>query len=170
MDSVQDIPDAEDKLMCLHTAASKIIYRIFQSAMPMVQNILRMCADDTDQQDTSYPYCLCKTKQPGAVMVFCDNTNCPRGVWFHIECLHMEDDIPECAWYCSTSCEEDVKKKSRKKTTTANTLTDLKLHYALLMMGKRTFPVVKERSPQRELAVNGSVSPRLQKCLVRNGP
>lgn len=53
MDSLQDIPDAEDKLMCLHTTASKIIDRIFQSAMLTVQSILRMGADDPDQQDIS---------------------------------------------------------------------------------------------------------------------
>lgn len=43
-ESLQDITDAEDKLMCLHSTASKIINNI--STMPMVQNILRMCADD----------------------------------------------------------------------------------------------------------------------------
>lgn len=52
MDSLQDIPDAEDKLMCLHTTASKIIDRIFQSAILTVQSILRMGADYLDQQDT----------------------------------------------------------------------------------------------------------------------
>lgn len=200
MDSLQDIPDDEDKLMCLHTTASKIIDRIFQSAMPTVQSILRMGADDPNQQDTSYPYCLCKTEQPGAVMMFCDNRNCPRGVWFHIECLDMEeDDIPEGAWYCSTTCEDEkAKKKSRKKTTTANTLADIKLHYALLLMWKglsqlsrkdalrenngnmiishwkldllqfysKHHPKYFLLSTRLLLAVNGSVSPRLQKCLV----
>lgn len=77
--------------MCLHTTASKIIDRVFQSAMPTVQNTFRLGADDPDQQDTSYPYCVCKTEHPGAVMVFCDKRNCPRGVWFHIECLDMEE-------------------------------------------------------------------------------
>lgn len=70
-ESLQDIPDAEDKLMCLHSTASKIINNI--STMPMVQNILRMCADDSDQQGTCY--WLCKTEQPGGPMVFSDNGN-----------------------------------------------------------------------------------------------
>lgn len=72
-ESLQDIPDAEDKrLMCLHSTASKIINKI--STMPMVQNILRMGADDSDQQGTCY--WLCKTEQPGVTMVFSDNENC----------------------------------------------------------------------------------------------
>lgn len=71
-ESLQDITDAEDKLMCLHSTASKIINNI--STMPMVQNILRMCADDSDQQGTCY--WLCKTEQAGGAMVFSDNGNC----------------------------------------------------------------------------------------------
>lgn len=46
-ESLQDIPDAEVKLMCLHSTASKIINI---STMPMVQNILRMCAVDSDNR------------------------------------------------------------------------------------------------------------------------
>lgn len=71
-ESLQDITDAEDKLMCLHSTASKIINNI--STMPMAQNILRMCADDSDQQGTCY--WLCKTEQAGGAMVFSDNGNC----------------------------------------------------------------------------------------------
>lgn len=41
--------------------------------MPMVQNILQMCADDSNQQGTCY--WLCKTEQPGGPMVFSDNGN-----------------------------------------------------------------------------------------------
>lgn len=200
MDSLQDIPDTEDKLMCLHTTASKIIDQVFQSAMPTVQNILRV--DASDVQDTNYPYCVCRTEQPGAIMVFCDNRNCPKGVWFHIDCLNMdEEDIPEGVWYCSTTCEEEkAKRKSQRKMTTANTLADLKLDYALLLIWKglsqmsrkdvlrenngkmiithwkfdllqffsKHHPKYFLMSTRLLLAVNGSVSPRLQKCLVWN--
>lgn len=68
-ESLQDIPDAEDKLMCLHSTASKKVNKI--STMPMVQNILRMCADE---QGTCF--WLCKTEQPGVAIMFSDNENC----------------------------------------------------------------------------------------------
>lgn len=71
-ESLQDIPDAEDKLMCLHSTASKKVNKI--STMPMVQNILRMCADDSDEQGTCF--WLCKTEQPGVAIMFSDNENC----------------------------------------------------------------------------------------------
>lgn len=71
-ESLQDIPDAEDKLMCLHSTASKKVNKI--STMPMVQNILRMCADDSDEQGTCF--WLCKTEQRGVAIMFSDNENC----------------------------------------------------------------------------------------------
>lgn len=70
----QMLKTKDKKLMCLHSTASKIINKI--STMPMVQNILRMCADDSNQQGTCYMYWLCKTEQLGVTMVFSDNENC----------------------------------------------------------------------------------------------
>lgn len=60
-----------------------------------------------------------------------------------------EDDIPEGEWYYSTSCEEENVKKSRKKTTTANTLYTCRSKIALSSSTdvERIFPVVKERCP-----------------------
>lgn len=56
----------------LHSTASKKVNKI--STMPMVQNILRMCADDSDEQGTCF--WLCKTEQPGVAIMFSDNENC----------------------------------------------------------------------------------------------
>ena len=87
---------------------------ICQSNTILVWTISRV--DASDVQDTNYPYCVCRTEQSGAIMVFCDNKNCLKGVWFHVDCLNMEEEnITQGVWYCSTTCEEEnVKRKSQR--------------------------------------------------------
>ena len=132
MDNLADTPEVEDKVACLHNVSSKVIDKVFQSASSVVQNITK--AGERTQNE-SYPFCVCKLEKPGAVMVFCNNRNCQRGVWFHIECVNMEEeDIPEGAWYCSGDCEQEKSTRRIKKKTTANSLTDFKMDYVLLLI------------------------------------
>ncbi|XP_062611695.1 uncharacterized protein LOC134273511 isoform X2 [Saccostrea cucullata] len=198
MDTLHDVPDTQDNLMCLHDTSSKIIDMVFQSAMPTVQNILKT---SDEMLDDSYPYCVCKKEQHGAIMVFCENRNCPRGVWFHIDCIDMEeDDIPEGVWFCSSGCEKEKSAKKNKKKTVANNLRDMKLDYTLLLIWKGLSQISRKDSIRENngkmiithwkfdllqfftkhhpkyfllctrllLAINGAVSPRLQKTLVWN--
>lgn len=198
MDNLSDTPEVEDKVACLHNVSSKVIDKVFQSASSVVQNITK--AGERTQNE-SYPFCVCKLEKPGAVMVFCNNRNCQRGVWFHIECVNMEEeDIPEGAWYCSGDCEQEKSTRRIKKKTTANSLTDFKMDYVLLLIW-RGLSQMSRKDAIREnngkmmlihwkfdlfqffsrhhpkyfllctrllLAVNGAVSPRLQRTLIWN--
>jgi predicted nucleic acid-binding Zn ribbon protein len=37
---------------------------------------------------------------------------CPTGVWFHLDCMDMEDEeIPEGDWFCSDNCKKQKRLK-----------------------------------------------------------
>jgi hypothetical protein len=138
MGSLTETPDVEDKVTCLHSVASKVIDKVFQSALPVVQSITKTGErTPLDDEPPVYPFCICNIERPGAVMIFCNNRNCPRGIWFHIECIDMEEeDIPEGHWYCCDDCEHQKSSRRTRKKTTATNLTDYKMDYALLLIWK----------------------------------
>lgn len=38
-------------------------------------------------------------------MVYCDNLNCEKGIWFYFECIGMEeDDVIDDDWFCFEEC------------------------------------------------------------------
>ncbi len=52
---------------------------------------------------------------PSEPMIFCENRNCPRGKWFHLDCVNMsEDDIPDEKWYCCETCVKGAGKRVKK--------------------------------------------------------
>ncbi|XP_056001447.1 uncharacterized protein LOC130048570 [Ostrea edulis] len=199
MENLTDVPDVDDKVSCLHNTSSKVIDSVFQSTSSVVQKITK--TGERTQENELYPFCICKLEKPGAIMIFCNNKNCTRGIWFHIECVEMEEeDIPEGVWYCSTDCEKEKSARRTKKKTMATTLTDFKMDYVLLLIW-RGLSQMSRKDAIREnngkmmiihwkfdllqffsrhhpkyfllctrllLAVNGAVSPRLQKTLIWN--
>ena len=51
-----------------------------------------LAAPDNDGSD--FPWCLCK-ENCGGTMIFCDNPSCPRGEWFHVDCLDLCEEVNE---------------------------------------------------------------------------
>ena len=49
-----------------------------------------LAAPDTDESE--FPWCLCK-ENCGGTMIFCDNPSCPKGEWFHIDCLDLSEEV-----------------------------------------------------------------------------
>ena len=46
----------------------------------------------TDDDVNNFPWCICKEDLGGA-MIFCDNGKCPKGEWFHLDCLNLDEDV-----------------------------------------------------------------------------
>lgn len=99
----------------------RIIDKIFCS--PNTKQVLNVSVDHTAD---SSQYCICKL-DVGGTMVYCNNRNCEKGTWFHLECLGMEeDDVTDDDWFCFEECRQ---KRGRGKKTTADKLKDLKKEY-----------------------------------------
>ena len=62
-----------------------------------------------------YEFCYCK-EDKGGDMVGCDNPNCLRGFWFHLECLKIPKPR-SCKWYCPNcrTMPEFSRKRPRSK-------------------------------------------------------
>jgi len=106
---------------------------VYTSSQDTVKKILNIQEENLADE---YPFCICKQEIPGSTMVFCSNMNCPNGVWFHLDCMDMEDeDIPEGDWFCSDNCKKQKRQKkttSRKKKPVAESIfTDHKKNYTL---------------------------------------
>ena len=79
----------------------------------------------------SSPYCICKLDYEGT-MIYCNNSECKEGSWFHLECLGMEEeDVPEDDWFCSESCKVSLTKegKKQKKQKVSERFRDLRKEY-----------------------------------------
>lgn len=76
-------------------------------------------------------YCYCKI-DAGGTMVYCNNSKCDKGTWFHIECIGMlEEDVPEGSWYCCEVCKVmATTKRVGKKSNVADRFRDMKKEYA----------------------------------------
>ncbi|KAL3867568.1 hypothetical protein ACJMK2_040455 [Sinanodonta woodiana] len=140
-DTPSDFPESlQDKLIYLDRVATQIVDMVFLSSLPTVQKILK--SEEQAARDDSYSdYCICKQDIPGSDMIFCENRNCDRGIWFHLECIEMDvENVPDGNWFCSNDCETAVfnKKsmKERKKKTVAESLNDNKRNYTILVMWK----------------------------------
>ena len=46
----------------------------------------------TDDEVHNFPWCICK-EDLGGEMIFCDNRKCPKGEWFHLDCLDLSEDV-----------------------------------------------------------------------------
>ena len=81
----------------------------------------------------NYQHCTCKLDIGGG-MVYCDNKKCPRGAWFHYECVDVqEDELTEEKWYCSEECKKGSVRKP-KKNRNAIELINPKLKYVQSFM------------------------------------
>lgn len=49
-----------------------------------------LAAPDNDVSD--FPWCICKEDVGGAT-IFCDNSKCPKGEWFHLDCLELNEEV-----------------------------------------------------------------------------
>ncbi|KAL3890183.1 hypothetical protein ACJMK2_002475 [Sinanodonta woodiana] len=46
---------------------------------------------------------------PGSDMICCENRNCDRGIWFHLECIEMDvENVPDGSWFCSNDCKTSL--------------------------------------------------------------
>ena len=134
INNLNDVPEnmPNDKYRYMERVATEITDMCFLSCENVVERTLNQ---DEIQED--YQYCICKEDIPGATMIFCDNKNCTKGNWFHLECMEMaEEDVPDDKWYCSEECRfaKSKRGKSGKRRTTSSSLTDHKRDYALMVM------------------------------------
>lgn len=75
-------------------------------------------------------YCICKLST-GGTMIYCCNTKCARGSWFHFECLGVdEDDVDEGNWFCSDECKDEYSRKSKSKSKTSDRFRDIRNEYS----------------------------------------
>ncbi|XP_061162619.1 uncharacterized protein LOC133171838 [Saccostrea echinata] len=109
MESIGDppnLPEDGDDDTLLTDVARRVVQLIWHS--PRVEKIL---GSDADEED-SYIYCLCKIGKLYSLylgddvpMIYCSGIHCPGNNWFHLQCLHMEDDdVPDEEFYCSDDC------------------------------------------------------------------
>lgn len=132
-DIPEDFPDNKnDKILYLERTSTNIMDMIFVSSRETVNKILNI---QEEVPNDEYDECICKREIPGANMIFCDNRKCPRGVWFHLECLDMEeDDVPDGKWFCSDTCKMSKGLKRPQKTKTVEAFIDAKKDYTLRVM------------------------------------
>ena len=100
----------EEKKRLRHLVARELVNEIF--VHPNIREIINVATDKAIEES---PYCLCKL-ETGGDMVYCCNTDCPRGSWFHLECLGLEqDDVTDNEWYCCEECKIEKSKRKKKK-------------------------------------------------------
>lgn len=68
-----------------HQVTMQVVDMIFESTNR--DDILR-APDDINE----FPWCICK-ENTGGTMIFCDNKKCPRGEWFHLDCLDLAEEV-----------------------------------------------------------------------------
>ena len=76
----------EDKLLYLHMIAEKVANEGFVTSNN--DDIM----STTDDDDNDFPWCICK-ENCGGTMIFCDNALCPKGEWFHVDCLDLNEEV-----------------------------------------------------------------------------
>lgn len=126
----------EEQVLFMERLATEILDEVYSSSQEIVNKILGVQVELDAVAE--YPFCICKTEVPGSDLVFCDNRNCPRGVWFHLDCMNMEsDDVPDGKWYCSDDCKSSSitkKRKQKKKMTVAESMIDSKYNYTIRLI------------------------------------
>ncbi|KAH3872152.1 hypothetical protein DPMN_035366 [Dreissena polymorpha] len=130
----QDFPSkTEEEVHFLNKIAGKIVDMVFLSSQPTVKKIVFSNGEDSDECPSEY--CVCRTEKPGLTMVFCDNKACPNGIWFHLECLDMEEtDVPEGKWWCTDECRNSKPSLKKRRKTVAGSLQDNKRNYAIKVL------------------------------------
>ena len=106
--------------------AMEIVTQVFEA--PNTKEVLHV---SVDKKHDSTLLCLCH-HDIGGTMIYCCNSKCERGSWFHLECLGMdEDDVPEGDWYCSEDCKlSATSARGKKKKSTVDRFSDGKKDYA----------------------------------------
>lgn len=93
--SIIDKEKFRDDISC------KIVDKIYCS--PNTIEVLNVSVDHTAD---SSQHCICKLNV-GGTMIYCNNPNCEKGTWFHLECIGMEeDDVTDDDWFCSEECRQ----------------------------------------------------------------
>lgn len=130
-----------DKSNLLHDACASLITFIYEEVK--VQNILHVRT--VGGKSKAYKLCLCKYDHAGEGMVYCENTNCPNGQWFHYECVGLqEEDIPDGDYFCSTYCEQVHKIKNDIARGVENTGNDSRSEYARVLMWRGLNDMIRE--------------------------
>lgn len=108
---INDIPENFPSLTSVivkfrNDISAKIVRKIY--CHPNTKEVINVSLDET--ADT-IPYCICKL-DVGGTMVFCNNAGCEKGLWFHLECLGLEEDeVTDDNWFCSEECRHKEKRK-----------------------------------------------------------
>lgn len=93
--SIIDKEKFKDDISC------KIVDKIYCS--PNTKEVLNVSVDHTADRSQ---HCICKLNVGGS-MFYCNNPNCEKGTWFHLECIGMEeDDVTDDYWFCSEECRQ----------------------------------------------------------------
>lgn len=83
----KDFPSSiADKEKFRDYISRKIVDKIYCS--PNTKEVLNVSVDHTAD---SSQYCICKL-DVGKIMVYCDNRNCEKGTWLHLERIRMKED------------------------------------------------------------------------------
>ena len=125
-DSPKNYPQStEEKKQLLDDIASRIVEGIYQA--PNTKEVINVAID---RKIDKVLHCICKL-DIGGTMIYCNNQDCDKGTWFHLECLGMEEDeVPEGEWFCCEDCRiSSTSRRGRKKKKTVENFKDLKLEY-----------------------------------------
>ena len=129
MDNINDIPDSfpdnkSDQNSFRDKLSAKIVDQVFE--VPNTKEVINVSTDKSIKQSE---YCICRL-DIGGTMVYCCNSTCDHGCWFHLECLGMEeDDVPEGEWFCSDDCKKKAEAVKKKKKKTVDNFRDLRNDY-----------------------------------------
>jgi hypothetical protein len=125
----QDMPEMSDYQKC-KLFVDTVVHVVEMAFHPPDPSNIISATPNGD----NYPFCICNvdTLEP---MVYCNNRHCPRGRWFHWECIDLaKEDIPDGDWWCSEKCKAARKQKGTKPSDCS---IDHKLEYskAILWLG-----------------------------------
>ncbi|XP_041364463.1 uncharacterized protein LOC121379870 [Gigantopelta aegis] len=130
MDNISSVPlclpnSKYERELYMDDVADRIIDSVFYSSN--TKNVLHVASDKNSETGM---YCICKL-DIGGTMVYCNNTACTFGSWFHLECLEMDEaDVPEGDWFCSEECKTYSNTNKTKKTRkTMNKFIDIQNLY-----------------------------------------
>ncbi|WAR07742.1 YNG1-like protein [Mya arenaria] len=116
--------------------------------------------------------------RPNTAMVECCHSLCTRGVWFHFDCVGLDEaNLPgeDDAWYCSTECKKLDKNRGMKSTS-----EDMKYMYTKKIVWAGLSDMVRRDAVRyndgpmmllywkSDLAVNGWQTERVRNDLMWN--
>lgn len=110
-DVPEDFPSTiQDKTKLRDEIAKAVVNDVME--LPNTKEVLNVSLDKI--HDVSL-HCICQ-RDIGGTMIYCCNSHCEKGSWFHLECLGItEDEVPENDWFCSDDCRNSKSEKGKKK-------------------------------------------------------